>query len=378
MTEEKFVAYFYGASTDDVHLAEAMQRARCAYGIHLDMNAGHTGLEFYRAGPASEILPLNRPLQPRWEAEGEVLDMPGWRFRGRRMLRNMGLMNFPRYINREGRDFFYLTLRHILPGEPLAAGVNGAEPEEGEWRVAGLPQHGWPYAITTTWLRPDAKRPATKVRVLKVDPRMVRIAEPTDDRELLVLAIAPRAAPPDASVSLYALPRHFAIAGEPPANGTFLVAGFRPGDAENRPVVAAVGIDAAGMLVYAEIATSADDRSDGALLGALLERLGCSDRLLLDRPLPAAIGGSRDIGDRPVVVPRKSVLFVRGEAPGARRIFTDTPVVKPDVWFKLQSRRVRYFKKPKPPTGPAADGPAAPPPPGDARPASTVASGAEG
>jgi hypothetical protein len=43
MTEEKFVAYFYGASTDDVNLAEAMQRARCTYGIHLDMNAGHTG-----------------------------------------------------------------------------------------------------------------------------------------------------------------------------------------------------------------------------------------------------------------------------------------------------------------------------------------------
>ena len=30
-------------------------------------------------------------------------------------------MNFPRYIKREGRDYFYLTLRYVLPGEPMAS-----------------------------------------------------------------------------------------------------------------------------------------------------------------------------------------------------------------------------------------------------------------
>ena len=32
------------------------------------------------------------------------------------------LMNFPRYIRRESRDFFYMTLRPLLPGPKLALG----------------------------------------------------------------------------------------------------------------------------------------------------------------------------------------------------------------------------------------------------------------
>jgi len=357
MTEEKFVAYFYGASTDDVNLAEAMQRARCTYGIHLDMNAGHTGLEFYRAGPASEIRPLGRPLERRWEAEGDVLDMPGWRFRGRRMLRYMGLMNFPRYINRESRDFFYLTLRHILPGDPLAPAASAPEPEEGEWRVAGLPQHGWPYAIATTWLRPDATRPETKVRILKIDPRMVKVAEESDPREALVLAIPPRAAAATATASVYALPRRFVIANERPPDATPLVAGRRPSDPDEASPVAAIGIDAAGMLVYAEVVTAASGAADRALLIGLMNRLGCRDMLLLDRALGPALGGTRNLGDGPVTVPRKSTLLVRAEAPGARRIFPDTPVVKPQEWFPLQAKRVRYLKK----KAPSAATSAAPP-----------------
>ncbi len=360
MTEEKFVAYFYGASTDHVNLAEAMQRARCVYGIHLDMNAGHTGLEFYRAGPASEIRPLDRPLERRWEAEGEVLDMPGWRFRGRRMLRYMGLMNFPRYINRESRDFFFLTLRHVLPGDPLAPPASAPEPEEGEWRVAGLPQHGWPYAIATTWLRPEASRPETKVRILKVDPRMVKVAEGSGPREALVLAVPTRAAAPGATASLYALPRRFTIASEAPADATPLAAGRRPSDPEDASTVAAVGIDGAGMLVYAEIVTAASGAADRTLLIGLMNRLGCRDMLLLDRALGVAVGGNRDLGDSPVAVPRKSTLLVRAEGPGARRIFPDTPVVKPQEWFHLQAKRVRYLKKKAP--SPAAPVEAAPAP----------------
>ena len=33
------------------------------------------------------------------------------------------------------------------------------------------------------------------------------------------------------------------------------------------------------------------------------------------------------------------------QAPGGRRFFEDTPVVKRDEWYKLQQHRVRYFKK---------------------------------
>ncbi|HLM74709.1 MAG TPA: hypothetical protein VK459_18505, partial [Polyangiaceae bacterium] len=106
-TRESFVAYFYGADLSPDALAQAMIQTRCRYGIALDMNAGHSGLEFYKVAPADELEPLGRPLQNDWEAEGDVPGLDGWRFRGRRLIRGMGLMNFPRYIKREARDYFY-------------------------------------------------------------------------------------------------------------------------------------------------------------------------------------------------------------------------------------------------------------------------------
>src|SRR6185369_17627332 len=83
------------------------------------------------------------------------------------------LMHFPRYIKREGRDYFYMTLRHVLPGAALAPAVQPPLPSEGEWRLKGLPQHGFPYALALTEVRPDAAHAGTRVRVLKIDPRTV-------------------------------------------------------------------------------------------------------------------------------------------------------------------------------------------------------------
>ena len=61
--------------------------------------------------------------------------MPGCVFRARRMIRGMGHMLFPRYIQREARDFFYLTSRSILPGAPIAPAA-GATPDPGRGAVA--------------------------------------------------------------------------------------------------------------------------------------------------------------------------------------------------------------------------------------------------
>ena len=116
VTKERFVAYFYGADLSPDALAQAMIQARCAFGLALDMNAGHSGLEFYEIGPFDELEPIKQPLQFDWQHEGEVPGLDAWRFRARRLIRGMGLMHFPRYIKREGRDFFYMTLRHVLPG----------------------------------------------------------------------------------------------------------------------------------------------------------------------------------------------------------------------------------------------------------------------
>src|SRR6185295_11744785 len=178
LTKEGFVGYFYGASIDPDVLALSMLRARCIYGIHLDMNAGHTGLELYRAAPKGRLPAINHPLDDMWEARGNVPGMDGWEFIGRRMFRLMALMNFPRYIGTEQRDFFYLTLRATLPGDPVPTAVAPAEAGEGAWRVQGLEQHGWPPAIATTHVRPDASRPTATVGLIKLDPKLLRTPEP--------------------------------------------------------------------------------------------------------------------------------------------------------------------------------------------------------
>jgi hypothetical protein len=347
LTQEGFVAYLYGSSIDADHLAKALLSARCKYGIHLDMNPGHTGLEFYRAAPAGELPDLHRKLDPQWEAEGDVPGMAGWRFLGRRMLRYMGLMNFPRYIHRQARDFFYMTLRPVLPGATLPLAFRPAEPGEGVWRVKDLPQHGWPYAIATAWVRPDAARPNTKVRVLRIDPKAVAVGRASDAAPL-VLALHP-APLDDPAPGVWLIAERFAISHAAPApEAERIAAGFEPNDARAAQASAALGVDADGMLVYAEVATAPRPGADAPMLISLLKRAGCSRPLLLSQRLGVALGGDRDLAGQPVAGASGGVSLVRRRVPGARRIFEQTPIVKPSVWYPLQARRVRYFEKAKP------------------------------
>jgi hypothetical protein len=284
--------------------------------------------------------------------------MDGWRFRGRRMLRYMGLMNFPRYINREARDFFFLTLRHVLPGERLAGRILPAEPGEGEWVVKGLPQHGWPYALATTWLRPERERAETKVRLLRVDPSTVRTAEERDGDDKLVLALRSVSPPAAGTQSLWLGPKGFSVGESAPDPAARHVAAARASSSTR--AAAAAGIDAAGMLIYAEVATAHRPEADGALLERLLASLGVQKVLLFDKPLGAALGGDRDLAGHPVPLAKGGVRWIRRARPGARRIFPDTEIVPPKVWYPLQARRVRYFRKPKPEPG-ASEGTAAAP-----------------
>jgi hypothetical protein len=47
-----------------------------------------------------------------------------------------------------------------------------------------------------------------------------------------------------------------------------------------------------------------------------------------------------------------AVRLVRGAAPDAHPIFTDTPIVPIQVWQPLQAKRIRYFYKPAAPPAP--------------------------
>jgi hypothetical protein len=347
LTSERFVAYFYGTSIDANHLALAMQAARCTYGIHLDMNAGHTGLEFYKAAPVAELPPLGRALDGRWEAEDDVTDMPGWRFRGRRMLRFMGLMNFPRYINREARDFFYLTLRHVLPGDPLVVALQPPKPGEGEWTVKGLPQHGWPYAIATTFLRPDPARPDQEVRLLQLDPRLV--GEASGDDGALVVAVAPRIPEATPTTSLWLDGQSWRVSQDAPSpKATRVLGGLKATDEAARGAIGIACVGRGGMLFYAELPGTPRAPEDTKLLELSLASLGCREALYVSKSAGFSIGGTTELsGASTTLLPKKHVRLARRDGPSAQRIFTETPVVHPDVWYPLQSKRVRYFKKPK-------------------------------
>ena len=348
LTGEGFIGYFYSTSISADDLAQAMLDARCAFGIHLDMNPGHAGFEFYNvSSQAGGLKPLGRSLQADWEAEGRVPDMTGYVFRSRRMIRAMGHMLFPRYIQREARDFFYLTARPLLPGAPLETGPS-PEPGEGQWRTKGLPQHGFPYALATTWLHPGPRT----LRVLRADPRAMAPAPEgasgVQSPTVLALTAGSRG-----TLSLWWHDAVFSISASSPAPGAAVLAGGVP---LSSPLAAsaraAVGVqDEDGVLVWVEIPPDGGSigRSEtGANLRAmeaLLDRAGCSARMALPGDARALLGGSLDLSGAPVSTSATTPIgsrLVRARAPDAHPIFESTPIVPIGVWQPLQAKRVRY------------------------------------
>ena len=352
LTREDFVAYFYGADISPEALAQAMIQTRCKFGIALDMNAGHSGLEFYQVAPEKELSPLAPGVQLGGDlVEGEVPGFEGWRFRSRRFIKGMGLMNFPRYIKREGRDFFYMTLRQMLPGKALVSGAKEPEKGEGEWRLKGLPQHGFPYAVASTDVRPDGARPDVKVRVLKIDPRLVTSAPAGKGAGGKTVAVLDAGeAPAEATgVSLWHSTGAFSIGHAAPVPEALRLAS---GAAEPGSAIAALGVsDDDGMLVYAELsaAPAAPSAADGKLLADLLKQAGCSSHVFLRAAWGLALGGDTTLAGAATHPPSgpAAVRLARVLAPGAGRFFEGTPVVPFDKWYALQAKRIRYFKKPK-------------------------------
>jgi hypothetical protein len=374
LTREGFAGYFYSSSISAEDLAQGMLAARCSFGIHLDMNVGHAGFEFYDVAPEGQLAPMGRPLQGDWEAQGKVPDMPGYVFRGRRMIRGMGHMLFPRYIQREARDFFYLTSRTILPGAPLAPSAAApADPGEGQWRTRGLPQHGFPYAMATTWIRMrggeaadgkaepgtqavdsgnGAARADTRMRVVRVDPRAAHPAAleaPAGDDSTVLTLVAPAAAT-RAARTLWWQGGLFAIEpGAPVAGAVPLLGGCAMMEPCAASAHAAIGVqDEDGMLVWVELPPGMGTGSASAgAMDALLARLGCGERMAIPGRAQALLGGALDAMGGPAAAPAPpTVRLVRASAPDAHPIFADTPIVPIQVWQPLQKQRVRYFYKP--------------------------------
>jgi len=356
LTKDGFVGYFYSQSIAADDLAAGMLDARCAFGIHLDMNPGHAGFEFYDVAQEGQLAPLGRPMQPDWEAEGKVSGMPGWVFRSRRMIRAMGHMLFPRYIQREARDFFYLTARSLLPGAPLP----GTDADEGKWRTKGLPQHGFPYALATTWVHAPA-RAGLKLRVVRADPRTMKPSAGTADADPTVLELD---GPTHGDLSLWWSGSVFSVAPSPPAkDAARLVSGYPATAAPAATARAALGVqDEDGMLVWVELPESERaDATTAAAMDTLLQSLGCTQRMSLPGDSRALPGGSLDAAGDPLrTAPSPSVAhpsgaegdrvihLVRAHAPDAHPVFESTPIVPVSTWQPLQAKRIRYFYKPPP------------------------------
>ena len=388
LTKENFVGYFWSAIISADDLAAALLAAGCQYGIHLDMNAGHAGFEFYNVGPTAAWNPLGRPMQTDWEADGKVPQMPDWTFRARRMVRSMGHMLFPRYIQREGRDFFYLTSRTVLPGASIlrASAATPLETNEGTWRVKGLPQHGFPYALATTFVRSDPQHPDWNMRVLRVDPRTL-VPAGVGGTNIDTPTILTFPGPPPAPDSHAAPGQHRAAHGASSApaassgaprqphptatstdaslwwsSGTFVVAAASPsseamalasGQALTKtmtalsPARAAVGInDEDGMLDWVELPPDAPlDAASAATLVALLDKLGCSQKMLVTSGTRALLGGALDLAGEPATGATATLTrLVRGSPPGAHLMFEDTPLVPYTVWQPLQSQHVKVVQ----------------------------------
>ncbi len=235
-------------------------------------------------------------------------------------------------------------MRHILPGDPLKPVLTPAESGEGVWSVQGLAQHGWPYAIAKTTLRPDAARPDTHVGIMRLDPKFLRVVAAGDARSQHVLDISQPLGEGIGTLALYHDGAHFLIASHPPPSSTLVTRGFAAAEAASSSATSAMGIDAAGMLVFVRFTAGAHPGGEGDLLKELMKRLGCSASVFFLRPLGVVLGDNHEATavDPSSVQANQGVGLARAEGPGARRLFPDTPVVPPTRWAPLQQKRVRY------------------------------------
>ncbi|HJL27073.1 MAG TPA: hypothetical protein RMH80_32945, partial [Polyangiaceae bacterium LLY-WYZ-15_(1-7)] len=291
LTEEGFLAYFWGKSMGAEELGRAMLAVRCVRGLHLDMNQRHTGFEFYHAfrpdGAETPTVRDDPPPEPetRRQAMHFEIGVPyarGWRVRGRKLARNMTPMRFPRYIRRDPRDFFYLTLKPVLPGRHLVV-EDGAE-GEGVFDTHGLPHAGWPHAFARTWLgappsEGEGEPEGERTWLVRIDPTRAvpaplageALASDEGEAPAPLAYLGGSADRVRGAVSLWAERRlvggwRFGVGAEVPEEAQVVLAGDAL--ARGSDAGAAIGVDDDGFLVYAErSAPGRDLAADLALAG---------------------------------------------------------------------------------------------------------------
>jgi hypothetical protein len=353
LTRDGYLAYLYGDHLNPSSLVAAAQAARCDYALHLDMNAGHTGFELYRVFDGAAPPSVTSTLESSWQAHGSITGAPGYEYLARRLTKHMPLMNFPRYVHREQRDFFYLTLRPGVGARPLPQ-TWGARGPHGGWHLDAPGPQGAPSAWAFADVRPFSSAPEETLHVLMVDPRRVEVtpgdsrrSSLTDDspvqepfaltastrsRAALDAAVADR---PSAVVEsglapglpegprLWWSPERFVASEREPSPWAVCVARLSPAAPTQRArAVALAGIDDEGFLVYAEVRAGrtalAEELTEVARALALQEHVVLGERLtwrFAGDPTAVAAGESAPPYDRHALSPQAGAVRPRALQP---------------------------------------------------------------
>ena len=343
LTEEGYLAYFWGQSMGPEALGAAMLATRCVRGMHLDMNSRHTGFEFYDIAPNDEPHPPLGRQPTEDEYVGPVPDVTGYTLRARKMVRSMTPMRFPRYVGTDPRDFFYLTLKPVLPGPPIEDAGEGEG--AGVFDTQGLPHAGWPHAFAWTWLGSETAR-TWLVRIDTARASLEPIAPEEADRPLAYLTRARALVDPSAAHALYAVrgligPR-FEI-GAPPPDAQVVVAGP---PLEREPTAgAALALDPEGFLLYAERMPD-DPRPLVERLRAagVTSAIALPDETRLAFRLPSGETVAPDSFER-AVVPEDSMALFADERPLTEVLWPDVEPMPYARWRRLQDARVRYLRE---------------------------------
>lgn len=342
LTREGFMAYFWGESMGPEELGKAMLATRCVRGIHLDMNAKHTGFEFYRGfAPSVPLEPLGRALSAT-EFEGTDRGLRGYRFRARLAVATMAPIRFPRYLGRDPRDFFYLLRRPVLPGADVTLGA-----ERIAFETHGLPDVGFPAAFARAAAADGTE--ITRIDATRAVPLPVAAADEASRTLATLSDVRPCKGEPGDQAALLSSYVHGRLrlrvaAAGPRAKallrGTLLTA--------TTEATTALGVDAEGFLVLVRASSSAQLRS--ALSAAGVDAALAFDEARL------SFAATAEAGDAGVVPPKPAgedspntdavgpnLAFRLEERPPADILFGDVKPMEYRRWGYQQDQRVRYF-----------------------------------
>lgn len=344
LTEQGFMAYLWGDSLGPAELGQAMVALSCVRGMHLDMNSKHTGFEFYKpiaTRSITDVAPpkLSRPLAES-EFEGTVTKAKGYTFRARLGVTTMSPMAFPRYLERDRRDYFYLTLKPVLPGRDLDLDGLGVS-----FSTTGLPHAGFPHAFARAEPPPVG---GVKRWIVRIDPTRAVPQPLATAHQVKALGYLSEVSTTEGSVALLRRVVPGSVArfhvGEAPSRSDVVVLRGEPLLPDSIGT-AAIGADEEGFLVYAEI-----ERATPGLLYQTLSHAGVREAVLLGPSSrltfvadakTVSVDGTSEVQTSPPT----SLGLLAEERPPADVLFPDTEPRPYRRWGWLQDKRVRYFPR---------------------------------